>query len=36
MSQIGFFYDVSPTDDVAWAKVDLGPDELWLMEFGIK
>jgi eukaryotic-like serine/threonine-protein kinase len=36
MSQIGFFYDVSPADEVAWSRVNLGPDELWLMEFGKK
>jgi Tol biopolymer transport system component len=33
MSQIGFFYDVSPAGEVAWVRTNFGPDELWLMEF---
>ncbi len=36
MYPIGFFYDVSPTDEVVWAKEIFGPNELWLMEFGSK
>ena len=36
MSPIGFFYDVSPTDEVAWVKLNSGPNELWLMEFSTK
>jgi serine/threonine protein kinase len=33
MSQIGFFFDVSPANQVAWVRENFGPDELWLMEF---